>query len=79
MVKGVEAAIATPALWYPGQSEEEMQHEIHLMVQRSVATRQFLNGDLDFHTFLDVLEANQIDMDGMIQVWAEDVPQVWVA
>lgn len=73
MTKGVEAAIATPALWYPGQSEEEMQYEIHLMVQRSVATRQFLNGELDFCTFLDTLEANQIYMDGMIEAWSKDL------
>lgn len=73
MAKGVEAAIATPALWYPGQSEEEMQHEIHLMVQRSIATRQFLNGEVDFPTFLDTLEANGIYMDGMVEAWSEDL------
>lgn len=73
MVKGVEAAIATPALWYPGQSEEEWKAEVHLMVQRSIATRQFMNGEIDFPTFLDTLEANQIYMDGMIEAWSEDL------
>jgi hypothetical protein len=73
MAKGVEGAIATPALWYPGQSQEETKHEVHLMVQRSVATRAFLDGELDFCTFLDVLESANMDMDGMIEGWSEEL------
>lgn len=77
MFGSVEGAIATPSLWYPGQCEEEWRHEVHLMVQRSIATRQFLEGDLDFVTFLDMLEVNEVDMDHMTQAWAEDVPRLW--
>lgn len=72
-MRGVEAAIATPALWFPGQSEEETNHEIHLMVIRSVAQRQFLNGEIDFPAFLDILESAQVEMDGLIQGWSEEL------
>jgi hypothetical protein len=47
--------LATPAIWYPGQSEAEWQEELDLMVKRSHVTSDFLQGKIAPDTFLDYL------------------------
>lgn len=47
--------LATPAIWYPGQSDSEWQDELDRMVERSHITQAFLRGEIAPDTFLDYL------------------------
>lgn len=47
--------LATPAIWYPGQSDAEWQDELDRMVERSRMTQALLQGKIAPDTFLDYL------------------------
>lgn len=60
MNKG-QALIATPALWYPGQSQEEWEDEVNAMLERSYITDQFMKGNVETDSFLDYIAENFAD------------------
>lgn len=56
-----QALIATPALWYPGQSQEEWEDEVNAMLERSYITDQFMKGNVYVDSFLDYIAENFAD------------------
>lgn len=61
MDNNLEAELAVPVIWYPGQSEAEFQKEIVLHIARANMTRDFLSGKLEADTFLDFLDSQGYD------------------
>jgi hypothetical protein len=53
---------STPAIWYPGQSGENLQEEIELMLVRTKWTQAFLVGEIHADTFLDFLDEQGFDI-----------------
>lgn len=60
---------ATPAIWYPGQTEEEADEEIDLMMLRANATAAFLKGEVDADFFLNFLHESGIDVFAAAEEW----------
>lgn len=54
----LEALLATPALWYPGQSQQDWEDEVDAMVERSYITDQFMKGNVETDSFLDYIAEN---------------------
>lgn len=63
---------ATPALWYPNQSEAEFKQEIALMVERANVTAAFLRQEVDPETFLDYLDEQDFDVFELVEDWVDD-------
>lgn len=61
--------LATPAIWYPEQSEEEIEEEISLMMLRANATAAFLKGEVDADFFLNFLHESGIDVFAASEEW----------
>lgn len=61
--------LATPAIWYPGQSELEYEEEIDLMLQRANMTAAFLRGEVHPDTFLDFLTEQEYDVFELAEDW----------
>lgn len=64
--------LATPALWYPGQSEEDWQAEIEAMVDRAYVTAAFMRGEVETDSFLDYLAQEYADPMEISQSWEEE-------
>ena len=64
--------LATPALWYPGQSEEDWQAEIEAMVDRAYVTAAFMRGEVEPDSFLDYLAQEYADPMEISQSWEEE-------
>ena len=61
--------LSTPAIWYPGQTSEEFEEELKLMVLRSQATSDFLQGRIAADDFLDFLNDAGFDVFDLAQNW----------
>jgi len=61
--------ISTPAIWYPGQSDEEEQEEIQSMMLRANATQAFLKGEIDADFFLNFLHELGLDVFSVSEEW----------
>lgn len=61
--------LATPAIWYPGQSDEDVQEEIDLMMVRAKYTAAFLKGEIAADTFLDFLDEVGFDVFDIAENW----------
>lgn len=72
MVESNLIQLATPAIWYPEQSEEEAQEEIDMMMLRANATAAFLKGDVDADFFLNFLHESGIDIFAAAEEWNLD-------
>ena len=57
----LERSLATPVIWYPGQSDEELEIEMARMIERSFAIRAFLQGKINWDDFLCLLQEHEID------------------
>lgn len=64
--------LATPAIWYPEQLEEDFQEEINLMLTRVNATEAFLKGEVDADFFLNFLHESGIDVFEAAEEWSLD-------
>jgi len=64
--------LATPAIWYPGQTEEEVGEEIKLMMLRADVTASFLKGEVDTDFFLNFLHESGIDIFAAAEEWNLD-------
>lgn len=62
--------VATPGIWYPGQSDEEFEEEIQLMLLRSQATKAFIEGEIDADFFLNFLHESGIDIFAASEEWS---------
>lgn len=56
-----QAFLATPAIWLPGQSQEEWEAEVDAMLERSYITDQFMKGHVYVDSFLDYIAENLVD------------------
>lgn len=65
--------LATPALWYPGQSEEEWQAEIDAMADRAYITAAFMRGEVYVDSFLDYLAEKYADPLAVAEAWDEEL------
>lgn len=63
--------LAVPMLWYPGQCQEEAEHEIRLMIQRSRAVQQLQEGTLSDEDFCDLLNDQGYYVEDILSVWGE--------
>lgn len=61
--------LATPAIWYPGQTDEEVQEEIALMMVRAKYTDAFIKGEIHADTFLDFLNEVGFDVFDLAEGW----------
>jgi hypothetical protein len=68
---GLETALATPMLWYPGQDPEEAQYQAALMVERAVAVRAFIDGKITWDDYLCLLEEHRINAIEAHRGWEE--------
>lgn len=64
--------LATPAIWYPDQSEEDFSEEIASMLVRVKATESFLKGEVDADFFLNFLHESGIDVFEAAEEWNLD-------
>jgi hypothetical protein len=64
--------ISTPAIWYPGQSDVELNEEIFAMLVRSQMTSDFIEGKFEADIFLDFLDSQGLDVFGIAQDWVLD-------
>lgn len=67
-------SLIVPAIWYPGQSKEESDYEVGLMVQRSLAVNALLEGSLDQEQFCDLLSDQGYFVEDLLDTWGEGVP-----
>jgi hypothetical protein len=63
--------LATPAIWYPGQSDQEWITEIEALAERSAVTTAFLSGQIAPDHFLDYLAADGYDPLEIAEDWEE--------
>ncbi|ALF52963.1 hypothetical protein ACX27_09040 [Nostoc piscinale CENA21] len=61
--------LSTPVLWYPGQTEVDLQEEIDLMLVRTKWTSSFLKGEIQADTFLDFLNEQGYDVFDLADDW----------
>ncbi|MBD2435822.1 hypothetical protein [Nostoc sp. FACHB-110] len=61
--------LATPALWYPGQTSQEFEEEVALMLVRAQWTQAFLKGEIHPDTFLDFLDEQGHDVFDLADDW----------
>jgi hypothetical protein len=61
--------VSTPGVWYPGQTEEELEEEIELMLLRSKATNAFVTGQVDADFFLNFLHESGVDIFSAAEEW----------
>lgn len=66
--------LATPVIWYPGQSEADFNEEIDLMLVRAQITADFLQGGIHPDTFLDFLDEQGFDVFELAEEWQLIVP-----
>ena len=66
--------LSTPVIWYPGQSEEEFEEEVKLMLFRAQLTSDFLHGKIYADTFLDFLDQTGFDVFELAEDWQLIVP-----
>lgn len=65
--------LATPALWYPGQSEKEWQAEVTAMMDRAYITAAFMRGEVEPDSFLDYLAEEYADPVEISQHWEDEL------
>jgi hypothetical protein len=65
--------LATPALWYPGQSEAEWQQEVNAMVERAYITSAFMRGEVFVDSFLDYIAEEYADPLAVAEAWEEEL------
>jgi hypothetical protein len=66
--------LATPLLWYPGQSEADFHEEVELMLARTQITSSFLRGEIYPDTFLDFLDKQGFDVFELAEDWQLILP-----
>lgn len=66
--------LATPVIWYPGQSESDFHEEIDSMLIRAQITADFLQGRIHPGTFLDFLDEEGFDVFELAEDWEIIVP-----
>lgn len=66
--------LATPVIWYPGQSEVDFHEEIDLMLLRAQITADFLQGGIHPDTFLDFLDEQGFNVFEVAEDWQSIVP-----
>lgn len=66
--------LASPVLWYPGQSEADFTEEVDLMLIRAQITSDFLHGEIHPDTFLDFLDEQGFDVFDLADDWQLIVP-----
>ena len=66
--------LSTPVIWYPGQSEEEFEEEVDLMLFRAQLTSDFLHGEIHPDAFLDFLDQQGFDVFELAEDWQLIVP-----
>ncbi|MEH2377612.1 MAG: hypothetical protein V7K27_01725 [Nostoc sp.] len=62
-------SLSTPAFWYPGQTEKDIQEEIDLMIVRAKYTSAFIKGEIHADTFLDFLNEVGFDVFDLARDW----------
>ncbi|MCY7272385.1 MAG: hypothetical protein LH702_01230 [Phormidesmis sp. CAN_BIN44] len=75
---GDQLLLETPALWYPGQSEEEWRSEMDAMVERAYVTAAFMWGEVYVDSFLDYLAENYADPLAVAENWDEELCSISV-
>lgn len=63
----------TPIIWTPNLKGEELQAQIDDMFFRAYATQKWLSGELETDTFLDILDAQKIDVYDLVSLWESGV------
>lgn len=61
--------LATPAIWLPGMGEEEWNCEVEGMIQRTLLTRSFVEGEISPDDYLDGLHNQRIDVVRATKDW----------
>ncbi len=65
----LENILAIPLIWTPNQDSQEGEHEVGQLVDRALATRDFLSGRLDVDQFCDVINDQGYDVESyLVQV-----------
>lgn len=64
---------ATPALWFPGQEEEETAFEIHRMLRRSLVTAAWERGEMSVADWLDAMDELGVDVMQAHSDWMQGI------
>jgi hypothetical protein len=62
---------ATPALWTPDMSSEEWESEVAMMLNRSIACRDFVQNKISPDDFAEALFENGFNPDTCFDLWEE--------
>lgn len=65
--------LATPALFLPGMNQEEWEYELGRMLDRSLATRDFLDGKITPDEFEQALDQFGVDPHQAAADWNEGI------
>lgn len=65
--------LATPALWYPGQSSADWEEEVEKMIERAYITAAFMRGEVEVDSFLDYLAEEYADPLEVAEAWEEEL------
>lgn len=72
----VDSLIATPMIWTPEMGQEEAEHEINRMLERSRVASEFLQGNLSLEDYLDCLNDHKIAVEDCVEDWLNGVSYV---
>jgi hypothetical protein len=61
---------ATPAILTADMSEAEIDLEFEKMMLRSVATSEFIKGNIDAEDFVEALDAGGVHIDAALRDWS---------
>ena len=64
----IERISALPAVWYPGQTKQELSDEIDKAMATAIACQQFISGKLSGSDYLDIIESTGEDMDTYLEL-----------
>lgn len=62
----LEDILAIPLIWTPDQDSQEGEHEVGQLVDRALATKDFLEGRLDVDQFCDVINEQGYDVESYL-------------
>jgi hypothetical protein len=69
----ISTDLSTPLVIVPDMSLADLGREVDLMLLRSMATAEFLEGTIDAYDWLDTLAECEYDVDTAIRDWTNGV------
>lgn len=75
-MNNLDRLFAVPVLWLPEQSHEEFLSEVHSMMQRAIAVRDLLEGEITLEDYADLLNDQSFDVSLISQGWSDSLERI---